>query len=74
MSNILDRLNREVEKWTFDTISDTGLEKIGARSCRGPNMHQTTIEGGRKIVHQHYFSWQSIYSTPSSRLYGHKQN
>ena len=52
----------------------SGLKKFGARSCCAPNVHQTSIGGTRNIVHQHYFSWQSIYSTPSSRLYGDKQN
>ena len=52
----------------------SGLKKFGARSFCAPNVHQTSIGGTRNIVHQHYFSWESIYSTPSSRLYGDKQN
>ena len=50
--------------------ASAGLKKFGACSCHAPNMHQTLIGGVQNIVPQHYFSWQSIYSTPSSCLYG----
>ena len=63
----LHRLNCHIK-------DELGLKKFGAHSCRAPNVHQTLIGGAQSIVHQHYFSWQSIYSTPSSNLYGHKQN
>ena len=36
---------------------NSGLKKFGARLCRAPNVHQTSIGGARNIVHQHYFSW-----------------
>ena len=49
-------------------LTKSGMKKFGARSCHAPNIDWR----GTKYCAPTLF-W-SLYSTPSSRLYGHKQN